>query len=225
LREPLEQLSHEIGYQFSDWRLLERALTHRSAGSSNNERLEFLGDAILGFIIAEVLYKRFPLLDEGQLSRLRASLVKRESLAEIARQQRVGAYLSLGAGEQRSGGHSRTSILADAVEALLGAVYLDGGYDSARQVTIDLFVARLDALPPEGQDKDPKTRLQEYLQAQKLPLPTYTILGISGSQHDQRFRVACRVEGAELESSGEGSSRRRAEQASAVQLLRQFEGN
>ncbi len=217
------QLSREIGYEFSDRQLLERALTHRSASSSNNERQEFLGDAILGFIIAEALYQRFPRADEGQLSRLRASLVKRESLAGIARQHSVGVYLSLGPGELRSGGQSRASILADALEALLGAIYLDGGYQSAQRVTLELFADRLDALPSEGQEKDPKTRLQEYLQGRRLPLPTYTILDIFGSPHDQRFQVVCRVEGVELEAIGEGNNRRGAEQASAERLLGQLE--
>ncbi|HHH38811.1 MAG TPA: ribonuclease III [Sedimenticola sp.] len=219
MREPLAQLSRAIGYQFVDQQLLERALTHRSAGSSNNERLEFLGDAILGFIIAEALYQRFPQADEGQLSRLRASLVKRESLAAIARDYRLGAYLSLGPGELRSGGQSRDSILSDAMEALLGAVYLDAGFDVAREFTLRLFRERIDALPPKGQGKDPKTRLQEYLQAKQHPLPLYDILEITGSQHQQRFRVRCRVDALALERTGEGGSRRAAEQAAARNIL------
>ncbi|MEW7978843.1 MAG: ribonuclease III [gamma proteobacterium symbiont of Phacoides pectinatus] len=219
MREPVEQLIRSIGYQFKDVALVETALTHRSAGSINNERLEFLGDSILGFVIADELSRRFPEANEGQLSRLRACLVKGESLAVIGRELELGGYLSLGPGELRSGGQSRDSILADALEALFAAVYLDGGYESARGVILRLFLKRLERLSLDAQHKDPKTRLQEFLQARKMPLPTYTVVDISGEQHDQTFRVSCRVEGIDTLSEGVGASRRKAEQAAALQLL------
>ncbi|OOZ37376.1 ribonuclease III [Solemya velesiana gill symbiont] len=219
MRESLERLCREIDYQFADLRLAERALTHRSAGSENNERLEFLGDAILGFIIADELYHRFPDADEGQLSRLRAKLVKGDSLAEISRSLELGSYLSLGAGELRSGGHSRNSILADAMEALFAAIYLDKGYENAHKVILDLFQEKLSALTAESQQKDPKTRLQEFLQARKLELPAYSITQVVGEQHNQTFTVKCQVSSLKMESEGTGSSRRKAEQDAASHLL------
>ena len=165
--EPLHQLYRELGYQFSEESLLKQALTHRSAANLNNERLEFLGDAILGFIVADELYRTFPDANEGQLSRLRARLVKKETLAAIARKLDLGNYLNLGAGELRTGGHARDSILADSLEALFAAVYLDSGYQSARDIVLNLYQKRIEELSPEAQGKDPKTRLQEYLQARK----------------------------------------------------------
>ena len=195
-------------------------MTHRSAGSANNERLEFLGDAILGFIIADELYRIFPNATEGQLSRLRAALVKRESLASVARSLDLGQCICMGAGELRSGGQTRDSILADALEAVFAAVYLDSGYSSARAVILNMFKDRLMALTLESQQKDPKTRLQEYLQALKHPLPDYRILEVSGDQHDQTFQVACVVPGLDLETLGRGSSRRRAEQDAAAGVLK-----
>ncbi|MCW8908228.1 MAG: ribonuclease III [Sedimenticola sp.] len=223
MREPVERLCQAIGYRFNDPGLTETALTHRSAGSSNNERLEFLGDAILGFVIADYLYSHYGNADEGELSRLRAALVKGDSLAEIAQSLQLGMYLNLGPGELRSGGHSRASILADAVEALLAAVYLDGGYPAAREVILRLFEEKLAGLGRKSRQKDPKTRLQELLQAKKTALPVYTILSITGEQHEQRFRVSCKVEELDLESEGTGSSRRKAEQNAASQLLREIE--
>jgi ribonuclease-3 len=203
--------------------LAETALTHRSAGSSNNERLEFLGDAILGFVIADYLYANFPDADEGELSRLRAGLVKGDSLAQIAKQLDLGKYLNLGAGELRSGGHSRGSILADAVEALFAAVYLDGGYLEARRVILELFEDKLSRLSKKSQQKDPKTRLQELLQSRKNPLPTYTIISITGEQHEQCFTVTCRVDELNIITEGTGSSRRKAEQDAASRFLRRIE--
>jgi ribonuclease-3 len=203
--------------------LAETALTHRSAGSSNNERLEFLGDAILGFVIADYLYANFPDADEGELSRLRAGLVKGDSLAQIAKQLDLGQYLNLGAGELRSGGHSRGSILADAVEALFAAVYLDGGYLEARRVILELFEDKLSRLSKKSQQKDPKTRLQELLQSRKNPLPTYTIISITGEQHEQCFTVTCRVDELNIITEGTGSSRRKAEQDAASRFLRRIE--
>jgi len=222
LRQPIELLSKAIGYSFNDLRLFENALTHRSAGSVNNERLEFLGDAILGFIVADELFHQFSSADEGQLSRLRSEIVKGEALASLARELDLGVYLALGAGEQRSGGQSRHSILADALEAILAAVYLDGGYEAARQVILHLFQSRLKRLSLDSQKKDPKTRLQEYLQARKLMLPNYSVVSVEGEQHEQQFSVKCTVDDLQLECNGDGSSRRRAEQDSADRMLLQI---
>ncbi|MET0014510.1 MAG: ribonuclease III [Sedimenticola sp.] len=222
MRESIERLNRAINYRFNDHRLAELALTHRSAGSENNERLEFLGDAILGFIIADELYHRFPDADEGQLSRLRARLVKGESLAEISRSLELGAYMNLGAGELRSGGHSRSSILADALEALFGAIYLDQGYETARRVILELFDQKLASLTSDSQQKDPKTRLQEFLQARKLDLPTYSITNVVGEQHNQTFTVKCDIPDLEIDAEGTGGSRRKAEQDAAKHLLEQI---
>ncbi len=219
MREPTDRLCSVLGYRFSDQEILETALTHRSAGSRNNERQEFLGDAILGFVIADELWRQFPEADEGQLSRLRAKLVKRESLAEVARELELGRYLLMGPGELRSGGPSRDSTQADAVEALLAAVYLDGGYTAARDLILRLFGERVRSLSPEAQEKDPKTRLQEYQQARGLPLPSYEITEVTGEPHDQTFSVRCSIPDSDLESVGRGGSRRKAEQAAAKQLL------
>ncbi len=219
MREPAERLCRTIGYQFSDRELLETALTHRSAGARNNERQEFLGDAILGFVIADALWRQFPEADEGQLSRLRAKLVKRESLAKVARQLELGRYLLLGPGELRSGGQSRDSTQADALEALLAAVYLDGGYEAAHALILRLFGERVRTLSPDAQAKDPKTRLQEHQQAKGLPLPLYEITSVTGDPHDQTFTVRCSIPGSDTESTGSGASRRKAEQAAAEQLL------
>jgi ribonuclease III len=219
LREPTERLCRSLGYRFADTALAERALTHRSAGGNNNERLEFLGDAILGFVIADEIYRRQGRASEGQLSRLRSGLVRRESLAEIARGLEVGSYLILGQGELCSGGQTRDSILADTLEALFAAVYLDGGYEQARQVILGLFRERLEALTPEGPLKDPKTRLQEYLQGRRLDLPDYEVIEVVGEAHEQTFRVVCRVPALETERRASGSSRRRAEQAAAAKIL------
>lgn len=216
------RLARALGHAFRQEALLIQALTHRSAGSTNNERLEFLGDALIGFVIAETLCERFPAADEGTLSRLRASLVKRESLARLARGLGLGDHLRLGAGELRTGGHARDSILADALEAVLGSVYLDGGFTAARQVVLDLFAERLEQIDADQADKDPKTRLQEWLQSRKRPLPEYSVLAIGGTQHDQVFTVSCLLTDAERRAQGEGSSRRRAEQAAAKAMLEQI---
>ena len=199
--------------------LLTQALTHRSAGPMNNERLEFLGDALLGLVIAETLWERFPDADEGDLSRRRASLVNQESLAGLARGLGLGDYLTLGSGELRSGGFARDSILADALEAVIGAVYLDKGFDGAREMVLRLFAAPLAGLASRQAAKDPKTRLQELLQAERRPLPSYEVIDISGRQHAQHFVVRCRLEDATHAVEGEGSSRRRAEQAAAERML------
>ncbi len=219
MRQRSDRLSRAIGYPFDDLSRLEQALTHRSAGAVNNERHEFLGDAILGFVIADTLFQRFSEASEGELSRLRAGLVKKETLAQVARELELGSYLNLGAGELRSGGQSRDSILADALEAILAAVYLDGGYSAAHRVVLTLFQQRIEELPAGAREKDPKTRLQEYLQSGRQPLPRYSIEKISGEQHQQRFEVECRVNGIDLVSRGTGDSRRKAEQASARRFL------
>lgn len=223
MREPIERLFQGIGYNFNNVQLADYALTHRSVGGINNERLEFLGDAILGFIVADELFNRFREADEGQLSRMRAALVKGDSLAAMARSLDLGQYLNLGSGELRSGGQSRNSILADALEALFAAIYIDGGYEAARRVILELFRQRLDDISPDTHQKDPKTRLQEYLQGRGLKLPSYDILSVLGEQHDQSFLVKCEVKDLKLSAEGSGGSRRKAEQDAAVELLKQIE--
>ncbi|WP_295432637.1 ribonuclease III [uncultured Thiodictyon sp.] len=218
------RLARALGHPFARADLLQQALTHRSAGAVNNERLEFLGDALIGFTIAEALVGRFPHADEGTLSRMRAALVKRESLAQLARGLELGDYLRLGAGELRTGGHTRDSILADALEAVLGAIYLDGEFNRARTVVLNLFRASLAQLNDAHADKDPKTRLQELLQARRRPIPEYEVLTVGGTQHAQSFTVSCALPDDGRLSRGEGSSRRRAEQAAAEAMLIQFEG-
>jgi ribonuclease-3 len=202
--------------------LLTQALTHRSAGPTNNERLEFLGDALLGLVIAETLWERFPDADEGELSRRRAALVNKESLAALSRELGVGDYLKLGSGELRSGGFARDSILADALEALLGAVYVDKGFEQSRAMVLRLFERPLQQIARGDAIKDPKTRLQELLQAARRPLPSYEVVDISGSQHAQSFVVRCRLEHDHREVEGKGTSRRRAEQAAAEEMLNQL---
>jgi ribonuclease-3 len=225
LRPSTDILCRALGYRFADQGLLEQALTHRSAGGLNNERLEFLGDSILGFVIANELYARFETASEGQLSRLRASLVKRDTLAKIARQFALGDYLNLGPGELRSGGQARASILSDTLEAILAAIYLDSEYATTRQVILTLFKARLEKLDLDAQQKDPKTRLQELLQARKIALPGYEIIETSGTPHDQLFVVRCVISELKLEKQGRGSSRRRAEQEAASNLLQELEND
>ncbi len=211
-----EQLSLRLGYKFGNNELLRQALTHRSASQQHNyERLEFLGDALLGVIIAKYLYQQFPTQDEGRLTRMRATLVRQESLAEIARTLALGPCLILSIGELKSGGHHRESILADAVEALIGAIYLD--CDDLNQVTrlvLKWFGATLTLISPGDLLKDPKTRLQEYLQARKLPLPVYQLVSVKGEAPHQLFTVSCQVQGLP-DTTGQGSSRRQAEQTAA----------
>ncbi len=218
------RLARALGHLFARADLLQQALTHRSAGALNNERLEFLGDALIGFTVAEALVERFPHADEGTLSRMRAALVKRESLAQLARGLELGDYLRLGAGELRTGGHTRDSILADALEAVLGAIYLDGEFNRARTVVLNLFRDLLAQLNDAHASKDPKTRLQEFLQARRRPIPEYEVLTVGGTQHAQSFTVSCVLPDDGRLSRGEGSSRRRAEQAAAEAMLMQFEG-
>jgi ribonuclease-3 len=217
--------SKQLHYEFSDTALLRAALTHRSAGSRNNERLEFLGDGALNFVIASEIYHLRPDYSEGQLSRLRATLVRGTTLAEIARDIGVGDHLKLGTGELKSGGFKRSSILADAIEALIGAVYLDGGFNAAADLVRHLYRERLANLPPDDPQKDAKTRLQEYLQSRKIPIPDYTLTDTAGEAHQREFTVLCRVDSLSVEASASGSSRRRAEQAAASGVLEQLIGN
>ncbi|UCC57342.1 MAG: ribonuclease III [Gammaproteobacteria bacterium] len=222
---PLADLAKKLGYQFADLNILQQALTHRSVGSRNNERLEFLGDAMLGFVIADELYARYPQAREGELSRLRSSLVRRETLAELARELQISHYLRLGPGERKSGGHQRDSIAANALEALFGAIYLDGGFTSCRQCILSLFAEKLGEVPHPDRLKDPKTRLQEYLQARQLALPEYVVLEVSGTAHAQTFRVNCTVNAAEkLVTEGKARSRRHAEQEAAMKMLELLNG-
>jgi len=209
------ELTKRLGYIFRDAALLARALTHRSRSSRNYERLEFLGDSILSFVIADVLYDRFPQLSEGELTRLRATLVRRETLAALARELDLGDCLDLGGGELKSGGFDRDSILADGLEAVFGAVYKDGGIETVREVVLRLYQPILDSIDPGSILKDPKTRLQEFLQRKSLATPIYNVLEVSGEPHQQHFVVECRVPGMAEAVRGEGSSRRYAEQAAA----------
>ena len=208
-------LERLIGHDFSNKALLTQALTHRSFGSTNNERLEFLGDGVLNFIIASQLYLKFPKLDEGDLSRLRAHLVKEPTLGEIALTLNIGDALKLGEGELKSGGWRRPSVLADALEAMIGAVFLDAGFAAAESVVIKLFTPLIEKIDPKAIGKDPKSLLQEYLQSKKIDVPSYEVLAIEGEAHCQTFRVECRVAKFNIVTQGEGTSRRAAEQQAA----------
>lgn len=208
-------LSSKLGYTFQDIRLLELALCHRSLGKENNERLEYLGDAALNFIVAAALYQHFPNAKEGDLSRLRASLVKADALATLATHFDLSQYLRLGHGEQRSGGANRASIQSDAIEAIIGAIYLDSDFNTCQSVVLQWYNDMLNTLKTPQELKDPKTRLQEYLQGKKLPLPIYDISEMMGEAHTQIFHVKCSVAGLKFTSIGVGSSRRRAEQDAA----------
>lgn len=219
---PADWASGALGYRFQDEGLLGLALTHRSAAGGNNERLEFLGDAVLGLVMSEALYASRPEADEGTLSRLRARLVRQETLEEVARELALGDLLRLGAGELRSGGHRRASILANALEAVLGAIFLDGGWRVTQEVILKLMSSRLENLDSADDLRDPKTRLQEFLQGRGYALPTYDVERVSGSAHAQHFGVICRLVTPGLEVRGEGASRRAAEQQAAEQALREL---
>lgn len=213
-------LGRHIGYHFNNEELVEQALSHRSAGKKNNERLEFLGDSILGFIISTRLYEQFPAAREGQLSQMRARLVRGKTLAAIAKTFSLGDYLILGPGELKSGGHRRESILADTLEALIGAMYLDGGPEVTRRTVLGWYDERLKTIPvADDANKDAKTRLQEYLQAKRQPLPKYRLVNTRGSDHQQSFLVECAISLSKSAFHGEGSSRRGAEQAAAQAAL------
>lgn len=216
-------LCRRLHYTFADPALLARALTHRSRSAENYERLEFLGDSLLGLVIATELYHRFPDLSEGELTRLRASLVKKETLAAIARGLELGECLALGGGEMKSGGFDRDSILADALEAVFGAVYEDGGLAAAQELVRRLYGPHLERLNARAVPKDPKTRLQEHLQKQSLPVPIYNVLHVSGEPHSQVFVVECRIPDLSLSTQGEGASRRAAEQQAASRALERLQ--
>jgi ribonuclease-3 len=207
-------------HRFADDALQRQALTHRSAGNPHNERLEFLGDALLNLIVAEQLYARWPNADEGAMTRARAELVRESTLARIARELGVGERLTLGPGEMKSGGHRRDSILADALEAVIAACYLDAGFDACRALVLAWYQPLLEALPPPNRvGKDPKTRLQEWLQARGWPLPAYALLAERGDEHDRIFQVRCTLAQPALSAEGEGTSRRAAEQSAAEAIL------
>lgn len=218
----LQQLEKRFGYTFKNRDNLMRALTHRSAAGKHNERLEFLGDSVLSVIISEALFEKFPNSDEGDLSRMRATLVCGRNLAKLAQQFELGDYLVLGPGELKSGGHRRESILADAVEALLGAMYMESGLDLCRNVVLQWYAKQLAEIKPGISHKDPKTRLQEYLQARQRALPVYDVTATQGQAHNQRFTVSCQVEGLAQPICGTGTSRRKAEQHAASQALEQL---
>lgn len=215
----LARLTKKLGYQFNKPELLIQALTHRSAKGEHNERLEFLGDSILGFVIAEAMYDKFPKHNEGDLTRMRSSLVKGVTLAEVARDFNLGECLILGPGELKSGGHRRESILEDAIEAIIGAVYLDSNIDRCKALILEWFDKRLLAIKPGNEQKDPKTRLQEFLQGRKIQLPTYDVINTTGQSHNQEFTVRCTTEVINEEIVAKGTSRRKAEQAAAQQVL------
>jgi ribonuclease-3 len=212
-------IERHFGYVFVERKLVLAALTHRSAAAAHNERLEFLGDSVLNCSVARLLYDAHPQADEGVLSRLRATLVNEDTLAQIARQMGLGEHLKLGPGELKSGGFRRASILADTLEAILGAIFLDSGFDTVAAVVGRLMAARLAALPAADLLKDPKTRLQEALQSRGIALPLYTLTAVAGDAHAQTFTVTCDVPTFGLAAVGEGGSRRRAEQLAATKLL------
>ncbi|MFM2480228.1 ribonuclease III [Celerinatantimonas sp. YJH-8] len=220
--EGIDRLQRSLGYTFKNHQLLTQALTHRSANAHHNERLEFLGDAILSWVIADALYQQFPQSPEGDLSRMRATLVKGKTLAEFGREFQLGDYLYLGPGELKSGGFRRESILADAVEAIIGAIYLDSGRDVIQPLLLKWYESRLSTIKPGNDQKDPKTRLQEYLQGQKLPLPEYDVVEVHGEAHNQQFTVSCKVELIDQPIQGTGTSRRKAEQDAARRILEEF---
>ena len=219
----MQHLVSKLGHKFSDIELLKLALTHRSVRKHNNERLEFLGDSILNFIIASELFERFVGLNEGELTRARASLVCGETLAEIARELNLNRYIMLGGGEQKSGGHNRSSILADGLEAIIGAIYLDSGIVACKICILAWFKAKLADISEENVIKDPKTTLQELLQAKQLPLPEYNLIRTTGEDHKQIFFMSCRVELLPQAVEATGMSRREAERNSAVLILKKLD--
>lgn len=213
-----DELSRKLGYQFTNANIFKIALTHRSSSDENNERLEFLGDSIVNFVIAEALYLQFPRAQEGDLSRWRAKLINRDTLGQLARDFEMGRYLILGPGELKSGGSQRLSILSCAMEAVIGAIFLDGGFEVTRQCILKWYEPLLSSLTRESL-KDPKTTLQEYLQSHHMALPVYTVESIEGEAHQQSFVVSCSIEGIQDKAIGKGTSRRRAEQDAAEAML------
>ena len=219
-----ERLRQRVGYAFSRPELLAQALTHRSYGTPHNERLEFLGDGVLNCVVAAELFERFGDLPEGDLSRLRAHLVRQEALHQVAQNLGLGEHLRLGEGELKSGGAARPSILADALEALVGAVFLDGGFAAARETVRRLYEPLLKDLDPQALAKDPKTLLQELLQARRIPLPQYSVLSTRGAAHQQNFEVECHIPQLSVRTTGSGSSRRNAEQEAALRAFERIRG-
>lgn len=215
-------LCRQLGHVFAQPQLLQRALTHRSYAPEHNERLEFLGDSVLGCAIAKYLYGSYPQLSEGELSRLRSNLVKEDTLAALAQQLDLGSHLRLGEGERKSGGFRRPSILADAMEALFGAVLLDGGFAAAEKVVLGLFVPYLAKVDVQTLGKDAKTLLQEYLQGKHIPLPNYSVIATQGQAHEQSFEVECAIPSLKISTRGAGSSRRNAEQQAAQAAYQQL---
>jgi len=215
----LPQLEKLLSYKFQKTELLKEAVTHRSAGAKNNERLEFLGDSILNFVIAAELFARYPVSSEGDLSRLRASLVNKEGLFLVSQDLSLGDYLILGSGELKSGGYRRNSILADTVEAVFGAVYMDSDLERCRELILKLYNEQLENVPDADSLKDPKTRLQELLQSKKLGLPDYNVIEIVGKAHNQQFTVDCKINKLELTTQGSASNRRKAEQKAAENII------
>lgn len=218
IKEP-QQLAKNLGLQFNQLELLVTALTHRSVGANNNERLEFLGDSILGFVIAQKLYDTFPDASEGVLSRLRASLVNQDSLAGLARKHHIGDYLILGSGELKSGGFRRDSILSDAIEAIIGALFKDQGIAACQTWILTLFTEKLTELTADNWKKDPKTQLQELMQSRGVELPEYQLITMSGLPHSQSFKITCRTPLTNEVCTGSGGSRKKAEQSAAEQML------
>lgn len=214
-----EELSRKLGYQFNNPKLLQMALTHRSKSDENNERLEFLGDSIVNFVIAEALYHKFPNAQEGDLSRFRASFINRDTLGELASDFELGRYLILGAGELKSGGAKRISIISCAIEAIIGAIYLDGGFEKTRECLLRWYEPLFASMKSNKSRKDPKTELQEFLQSRRMALPIYNVESIEGESHNQTFVVSCAVESVAEVVTGKGSSRRRAEQDAATIML------
>lgn len=219
-----ERLQQGIGYHFSDAALLAQALTHRSHSALHNERLEFLGDSVLNCVVAAELFERFGALPEGELSRMRAHLVRQQALHAVAQALGLGEQLQLGEGELKSGGSARRSILADAFEALVGAIFLDGGFGAARQAVLHLYQPLLAGLDPESLGKDPKTLLQELLQSRRIALPQYSVLATRGAAHEQNFEVECLIPQLSVRTTGSGSSRRTAEQEAAMRAFEQIRG-
>lgn len=219
----INKLQNKLGYIFQKIDLLLRALTHRSADFKHNERLEFLGDAILNYVIASELYRRFPNANEGEMSRMRAILVRGNTLAEIAKEFKLGECLNLGSGELKNNGFLRESILANTVEALIGGIFLDSNIDTVTKLILHWYYFRLSDINPSNKQKDPKTRLQEYLQGKHFPLPIYIIMKVYGEAHDQEFIIHCQVKGLSKPVVGYGSSRRKAEQIAAAQAIKLLE--
>ncbi|WWP02216.1 MAG: ribonuclease III [Candidatus Dasytiphilus stammeri] len=219
----IDKIQKILKYKFQQRELLFQALTHRSANNKHNERLEFLGDSILSYVIANTLYHRFPNMNEGELSRIRASLVREHTLANIARELGIGSCLQLGIGEIKNGGNHRDSILADAFEAIIGGIFLDSNISTIQKLILKWYRLRIENISPGNNQKDPKTRLQELLQSKRLPLPTYLLIQIGGTAHDQKFTIRCEVMNISEHVIGIGSSRRKAEQIAAERMLNKLD--